>query len=109
MGKFLKECFLQKTNQFDALDVWKNLDIGVGLCISRDEKGNVVATMKDSNKILGLISKEDSMSMGPYLEAGWGKDSEAEKKLYYGTISRIVKMADEDKRIKVAVFIRDRE
>lgn len=109
MGTFLKECFLQKTNQFDALEVWKDLDVGVGLNISRDEKGNVIAIVKESKKILGLLSKEDSMSLEPYFNAGWDVDSEKEKSLYYGTISRFDKEADEDKRISVAIFVRNRE
>jgi len=109
MGKFLKECFLQKTNQFDLLNVWKDIDVGVGLRFSRNERGDVIAKMKDSETLLGVLSKEDSLSIEPYFEAGWDKDSEVEKSLYYGTISRFDKMADEDKRIRVAIFIRNRE
>ena len=39
MGKFLKECFLQKTNQYEALCVWEMIkNLGTVLAISFDEK-----------------------------------------------------------------------
>ena len=56
MDKFIKECYLQKTNQYNALCVWSKIKkLGVELAISFDEKEeNVIARLKsDHSKIIG--------------------------------------------------------
>ena len=83
MGKFVKECYLQKTNQYDALCVWSKIkNLGVGLVLSLDDKEkNVIARLKsDPTKILGCISEEDSKSLIPYFEAGWNKYNKDDKR-----------------------------
>lgn len=114
MGKFLKECFLQKTNQYDALSVWDEIkELGVELAISFDEKErNVIARlMSDPSKVIGVISEEDSKSLKPYLEAGWNeykKDEKViEKPLFVGSVSKVDDKADENKRLSICVFIID--
>lgn len=108
MGTFLKECFLQKTNQYDALKVWKDLNIGVGLYLYKE--GSIVkAKLKDGNKKLtiGVLSTEDANSMMPYLEAKWNceDDEKSKKALFTSIISRTDDNADENKRISISIFI----
>lgn len=108
MGTFLKECFLQKTNQYDALKVWENLNIGVGLYLYKE--GNVVkAKLIDGGEkiTIGVLSTEDANSMMPYLEAKWNSedDDKSKKALYTCIISRKDEKADENKRISISIFI----
>ena len=66
MSTFLKECFLQKTNQYDANRIKKfcpdALEIGSELQLICEEedpsaKGKVVAkTMGDGGTIIGVLS-----------------------------------------------------
>ena len=111
MGTFLKECFLQKTNQYDALKVWGELDISVKLLLRKDEKGNIVAKLKtdEAESVIGVLSKEDAQSLEPYFDAGWNKEGGAgkEKDLYSCIISRFDKTADENKRISICIFVED--
>ena len=114
MGKFIKECYLQKTNQYDTLSVWDEIkELGVELAISFDEKEeNVIARLNsDLSKVIGVISEEDSKSLKPYLEAGWNEykkgAKEIEKPLFVGKVSRVEEKADENKRLSICVFIID--
>ena len=110
MGTFLKECFLQKTNQYDALKIWEKLDVSVNLLLRKNEKGDVVAKYKGKDNveyIVGILSKEDAQSLIPYFTEGWNDDSGADKKndLYSSIISRFDKNADENKRISICIFV----
>lgn len=114
MGKFIKECYLQKTNQYDALCVWDKIKkLGVKFAITFDDKEeNVVARLNsDPSKVIGVISEEDSKSLKPYLEAGWNEykrnDNKIEKPLFVGSVSRVDDKADENKRLSICVFIID--
>ncbi|SEA55953.1 hypothetical protein SAMN05216462_1794 [Xylanibacter ruminicola] len=112
MCKFFKECYLQKTNQYDALSVWDQIkELGVTLAISFDEKEkNVIARLEsDPSKVIGVISEEDSKSLKPYLEAGWNvyNNKKIDKPLYIGKVSRVDDKADENKRLSICVFIID--
>lgn len=114
MGKFIKECYLQKTNQYDALCVWDKIKkLGVKFAITFDDKEeNVVARLNsDPSKVIGVISEEDSKPLKPYLEAGWNEykrnDNKIEKPLFVGSVSRVDDKADENKRLSICVFIID--
>lgn len=112
MGTFLKECFLQKTNQYDALKVWGDLKVSVNLLLRENGKGDIVAKYKGKDKndlVIGVLSKEDAQSLEPYFEAGWNKEGGAgkEKDLYSSIISRFDKNADENKRISICIFVED--
>ena len=113
MDKFIKECYLQKTNQYNALCVWSKIKkLGVELAISFDEKEeNVIARLKsDLSKIIGCISEEDSKSLRPYFEAGWNKYDNGTKKienpLFFGSVSRVDDKADENKRLSICIFVK---
>ena len=117
---FLKECYLQKTNQFDALKVIddynkkmaekKNdktneeavinpLGLGHDLTLCReeyDEKGCVFAMSGD--KRIGIISEDESKDIMKYLIAGW-------KRIFECRISKVDEKGDENKRYSVAIFI----
>ena len=81
MSTFLKECFLQKTNQYDALRIKK-------FCPDALEIGSE----------LQLICEEEDPS---YLEMKWTE-------LYECRISRTDYNADENKRISICIFIKVR-
>lgn len=119
MSKFLKECFLQKTNQYDALKIMKDdtelmkvLRLGSELSITFDKPTakssvkQVIAKTISLNPnmvgVVGLISDEDAQNIKPFLEQGWDKD------LFECRVSKFDEKADdENKRISIAVFIKD--
>ena len=111
---FLKECFLQKTNRYEALEELSNdknaLDPGTPLCLCFDEKNDkekklvfAKTKVKDINiegeeKTIGILSEEDAKEIKPYLEVG-------RMDLYECRISRFDKDGDENKRFSIAIFI----
>lgn len=115
---FLKECFLQKTNQFEALDVLSkdenDLKLGSSLFLCFDEKNDkekklvfAKTKVKDGNiegeeKTIGILSEEDAKEIKPYLEVG-------RMDLYECRISRFDKDGDENKRFSIAIFIVSKE
>lgn len=108
--KFLKECFLQKTNQYDALDLLINskeaLKLGSELVLDFKEveagKHKVVAKTKDGGKIVGILSEEDEKEVKPYLEVG-------RTDLFLCRISKYDEKGDENKRFSIAIFIKSKE
>lgn len=115
---FLKECFLQKTNQYEALDVLSkdenDLKLGSSLFLCLDEKNDkekklvfAKTKVKDGNiegeeKTIGILSEEDAKEIKPYLEVG-------RMDLYECRISRFDKDGDENKRFSIAIFIVSKE
>lgn len=115
---FLKECFLQKTNQYEALDVLSkdenDLKLGSSLFLCFDEKNDkekklffAKTKVKDGNiegeeKTIGILSEEDAKEIKPYLEVG-------RMDLYECRISRFDKDGDENKRFSIAIFIVSKE
>lgn len=104
---FFKECFLLKTNQYDALEVLSNdknaLNLGSELFLCFDEKFDkdkkiVFAKKKNTEKAIGALSEEDAKEFKPYLEVG-------RMDLYECRISRFDKDGDENKRFSIAIFI----
>lgn len=115
MNKFLKECYLQKTNQFDALRVpnmKENLDVTSPLKLSlvEDEDGctKIVTAVKEivrSNEqvksyTIGVLSDDDAKDIKLFLAAGWG-----ENVLFECRVCKFDEKADENKRISVAIYI----
>ena len=108
--QFLKECFLQKTNQFDALEflpdnlpLGKELFLGVDAEIDPTKIPIVVEKGKGKDaKIIGILSEEDSKDIKPYFYAGWAGD------LFQCRISRYNADADENKRFSVVIYIKER-
>ena len=113
MGKFLKECFLQKTNQYDALKVLKepsNLKVSTNLQFkleSVDEgfEKKVVAlyTVGATPQKIGVLNDDDAKDIKKFLEAKWEDNS-----LFECIVSRYDDKADENKRISVAIFIKEK-
>jgi hypothetical protein len=119
---FLKECFLQKTNQYEALDVLSkdenDLKLGSSLFLCFDEKNdkekklvfaktkvkdvNIEGEEKTIEKTIGILSEEDAKEIKPYLEVG-------RMDLYECRISRFDKDGDENKRFSIAIFIVSKE
>ncbi|MFA6832629.1 MAG: hypothetical protein WCR36_10260 [Bacteroidaceae bacterium] len=126
---FFKECEVKKTNQYDALKVWKFLEVSKQLYLFRekeDEKEYVFLyyklteeekeTIKEPEKIedlatskIGFLSEEDATPINKFLKArqtGDLKDDNYADDLFECIISKCDKKADEDKRISVAIFIK---
>ncbi len=112
MGIYYKECFLEDIYHFDALEVWNDLVPGASVKLSLDmggddKRGNYmrgdytknvkVELDKQGNKLLGVLSEEDSKSMLPFYKSGWYD-------LFSGRICFIDK-ENEKLRIKVVVYI----
>lgn len=107
MDKFLKECFLQKTNQFNALKLLHEKDsvltLGAALVLDfKDvtESGKKSIVAKYGDDIIGILSEEDSKDIKPYFEAEWTND------LFSCRISRYNADADENKRFSVVIHIK---
>ena len=113
MGKFLKECYLQKTNQFDALEVLRNQNnlrpstqLQFKLDDGEDGKKDVALyTVEDPNvvKKIGVLSSDDSRDIRKFLESGWQGNS-----LFECIVCRYDDKADENKRISVVIKIKDK-
>ncbi len=112
MNKFLKECFLQKTNQFEALRLKKfqpeviELGAELQLMVEYDHpaaKDKVVAkTLGDAPDIVGILSDVDVKDIRHYLEMKWSH-------IYECRVSKADYNADENKRLSVAISIREKE
>lgn len=110
MSIFLKECFLQKTNQFEALRIKKfqpeaiELGAELQLTVEKDDpaaKDKVVAkTMGDTPQIIGILSDVDVKDIRHYLEMNWNH-------IYLCRVSKADYNADENKRLSIAIFIRN--
>lgn len=114
MGKFLKECYLQKTNQFEALEVLQNkenLKMTTQLQFRLDEgeegkKEVALYTIPDNPagvKKIGVLNSDDSKDIIKFLKSGWVGNS-----LFECVICRFDDKADENKRISVAIKIKDK-
>lgn len=108
---FLKECYIQDTNQYEALDVWNELKISSSLCLTNeDEFGkiskNIFLVFQNSGKCyhIGRLSDEDGKDLEKYIKTGWG-DSLYDVRLSYKDESK----EDENKRMKVVIFIKSSE
>jgi len=135
---FLKECNVLKTNQYEALQVWKLLNISKELylfsekdnekdCVSlyykvtqedKDNDKDINPEHKDKYyaKLLnnffkiGNLSEEDATPEDKFLKARQNpEDSKDKNDLFECRISKFDKEADEDKRISVAIFIKGTE
>ena len=109
---------MQKTNQYEALDVLSkdenDLKLGSSLFLCFDEKNDkekklvfAKTKVKDGNiegeeKTIGILSEEDAKEIKPYLEVG-------RMDLYESRISRFDKDGDENKRFSIAIFIVSKE
>ena len=129
MDKFLKECFLQKTNQFNALKLLHGKDsvltfqisgehdyvlkllhgkdpvltLGTELVLGFEDvtkSGKKSIVAKYGDDIIGILSEEDSKDIKPYFEAGWTDN------LFSCRISRYNADADENKRFSIAIYIK---
>lgn len=105
MDMFLKECFLQKTNHYDALKVLGEnenaLKIGTSLELDLgDDEGKKCVIAKSGNSIIGSLSEEDSKIILIFLNAGWNMVFECR-------ICKNDPKADENKRYSIAIKIKD--
>ncbi len=107
---FLKECFIHDTNQYYALekDVWNQLEVSETVYLLEDDKKVFVSlyevkgdVTKTSCKKIGVLADDDAESIIKYLKMEWANV------LYECKLSRVDKGADENKRLSVAIYIKD--
>lgn len=120
MNRYFFECFVEQIYHFEALDneLLKKLEPGkdvVFATLSDDnnddnnddkdkDKEDKSGTYKNQvlvkfeNKKIGVLSVEDSNKMLPFLHEGWAD-------LFSGKICSVYDKDDENKRIKIVVYI----
>lgn len=114
MNRYFFECFVEQIYHFEALDneLLKKLKPGkdvefVSLSDDKDDDGDKEdksdtyknqVLVKFKNKKLGVLSVEDSNKMLPFLQEGWNK-------VFSGKICSVYDKDDENKRIKIVVYI----
>ena len=117
MNRYFFECFVEQIYHFEALDnkLLKKLKPGKNVVFvsklgdkdddgDKDDKSDTYKNqvlVKFDNKILGVLSVEDSNKMLPFLQEGWIK-------LFSGKICSVHDKDDENKRIKIVVYINKR-
>lgn len=109
MGRYIKECYLQKTNQFDALRLIKfcpaAIEIGSELKLEYEKqdtacKDKVVAkTLDGEGTIIGVLSDEDVKDIRPFLEMDWNE-------VFLCRVSKNDFTMDENKRLSIAISVR---
>ena len=115
MNRYFFECFVEQIYHFEALDneLLKKLEPGkdVAFATLSDDKNDDDKDKEDKsdtyknqvlvkfdNKISGVLSVEDSNKMLPFLQEGWAK-------LFSGKICSVNDKNEENKRIKIVVYI----
>lgn len=115
MNRCFFECFVEQIYHFEALDneLLKKLEPGKDVVFvsklgnkdddgDKDDKSGTYKNqvfVKFDNKILGVLSVEDSNKMLPFLHEGWGAE------LFSGKICSVNDKNEENKRIKIVVYI----
>jgi hypothetical protein len=118
---FLKECYLQKTNEYDALKIigdskekynsdsqqkeWISpLGVGMELMLKKekgdDDKEHVFAEFE--GKKVGVLADDESKDIMKYLYAGW-------EHVFECRISKVDEKGDENKRFCVAIYVKKNE
>lgn len=111
MSSYYKECFVEQIYYFDALDdkVWKKLVPSTEVFLSLDKtdsklRDNIMVKFKirvddkSIEGILGVINKDDSKSMLPFLEAE--RDD-----VFSAKICSKTDKETEDRQIRIVVYI----
>ena len=108
MNRYFFECFVEQIYHFEALDneLLKKLEPGkkvefASLADGKEDKSGTYKNqvlVKFDNKVLGVHSVEDSNKMLPFLQEGWTE-------LFSGKICSVYDQDDENKRIKIVVYI----
>ena len=114
MNRYFFECFVEQIYHFEALDnkLLKKLKPGKNVVFAtlsddnkdkdKEDKSGTYKNqvlVKFDNKILGVLSVEDSNKMLPFLHEGWGAE------LFSGKICSVYDKNEENKRIKIVVYI----
>lgn len=105
---FLKECFLTDIIKYDALAVWKQLEIGKKLelefnsTLYHSGKKCIYANFLDDSKVIqkiGVLTEEDAKMIDQIMSMGW-------KDVFLCYVSQVDDKATNDQRIKVALYIK---
>lgn len=100
MNRYFFECFVEQIYHFEALDneLLKKLEPGKDVEFGLNDTYRNQVFVKFDNKILGVLSVEDSNKMLPFLHEGWAE-------LFSGKICSVNDKNEENKRIKIVVYI----
>ena len=119
MNRYFFECFVEQIYHFEALDneLLKKLEPGKNVVFAtlsddnnddnnddkdKEDKSGTYKNqvlVKFENKKIGVLSVEDSNKMLPFLHEGWGAE------LFSGKICSVNDKNEENKRIKIVVYI----
>ena len=109
-NKFFKECFLQDIYHYEALEVWKELEIGNELSLDKDEDKKVVFLYKkkenNGKHIIGRLSDDDAKFIYDIINAGYTGDDDG---VFLGIVSfKSDGTEDENKRLKIVIKIKEK-
>ena len=108
---FWKECFLTDIIKYDALSVWKQLQMGTELTLELDStlygsgKKCIFANKHEGDvgtKKIGVLTEEDSKMMDQIMVMGWND-------VFSCYVSQVDDKATNDQRIKVAIYIKQNQ
>lgn len=99
MDKFVKECFVKNVHHFQALDVWEKLHVGMELKLKYNEKHpkEVLVTLDEC--VIGNLSEDDSKLIIDILEYEY-------KGIFIAKVAYLDEKNEENKRIKVVIYIK---
>ncbi len=100
MNRYFFECFVEQIYHFEALgkNIWAKLVPGEDVVFGLNDTYRNQVLVKFENKKLGVLSVEDSNKMLPFLQEDW-------LELFSGKICSVDGQNDENKRIKIVVYI----
>lgn len=104
MGTYYKECFVEKIEHYDALEVWSELGTGTKVSLGYDKDESVIKVIydkEDGPKSLGILSEDDAKNIMPILKEGWTN-------IFFGRVL-FIGNEKENGRLKVVIYIVQKE
>ncbi len=100
MSTYYKECFVEKIEHYDALEVWSKLETGTRVSLEYDKDESVIKVKYDKNdgaKSLGILGEDDAKNIMSILKEGWTD-------IFFGRIL-FIGNEKENGRIKIVIYV----